>query len=60
MVTIKSKTLKNPWKTKGFLKSSKSKQRLYDKYLQLKTYEHDINYKNYRKLFESIKKIAKS
>ena len=30
-VTLKSKTLKNPWITKGILKSSKTKQRLYDK-----------------------------
>ena len=43
-VTVKSKTLKNPWIT-----------RLYDKFLKLKTYEHQISYKNYRKLFESIK-----
>ena len=31
-VTVKSKTLKNPWITKGILKSSKTKQRLYDKF----------------------------
>ena len=59
-VTVKSKTLKNPWATKGILKSSKTKQRLYDKYLKSKTYEHEISYKNYRKLFESIKQRAKS
>ena len=60
MVTVKSKTLKNPWITKGILKSSKTKQRLYDKFLKSKTYEHEISYKNYRKLFESIKQRAKS
>ena len=59
-VTVKSKTLKNPWITKGILKSSKTKQRLYDKFLKSKTYEHEISYKNYRKLFESIKQRAKS
>ena len=58
-VTVKSKTLKNPWITKGILKSSKTKQRLYDKFLKSKTYEHEIIYKNYRKLFESIIQRAK-
>ena len=60
MVMVKSKTLKNLWITKGILKSSKTKQRLYDKFLKSKTYEHEISYKNYRKLFESIKQRAKS
>ena len=56
----KSKTLKNPWITKGILKSSKAKQGLYDKFLKSKTYEHEISNKNCRKLFESIKQRAKS
>ena len=60
MVTVKSKTLKNPWITKGILKFSKTKQRLYDKLLKSKTYEHEISYKSYHKLFESIKQRAKS
>ena len=59
-VTVKSKTLKNPWITKGILKSSKTKQRLYDKFLKSKTYEYEISYKNYRKLFGSIKQRTKS
>ena len=59
-VTVKSKTLKYPWITKVILKSSKTKQRLYDKFLKSKSYEHEISYKNYRKLFESIKQRAKS
>ena len=54
-VTVKSKTLKNPWITKGILKSLKTKQR----FLRSKTYEHETNYKNYHKLFESIKQRAK-
>ena len=60
VVTVKSKTLKNLWITKGILKSSKTNQRLYDKFLKSKSYEHEISYKNYRKLFESIKQRAKS
>ena len=59
-VIVKLKTLKNPWITKGILKSLKTKQRLYDKFLKSKTYEHEISYKNYRKLFKSIKERAKS
>ena len=46
---------KNPWITEGILKSSTTKQRLYYKFLMLKTYEQEISYKNYRKLFKSIK-----
>ena len=60
-ITEKSKTLKNPWIiTNGILKSSKTKQRLYDKFLKSKTFEHEISYKNYSKLFELIKRRAKS
>ena len=57
---VKSKTLTNPWITNRILKSLETKQRLYDKFLKSKTYEHEISYKNYRKLFESIKQRAKS
>ena len=60
VVTVKSKTLKNPWITKGFLKSSKTKQRLIDIFLKSKSYEHAMSYKNWSKFFESIKKTAKS
>ena len=60
MVTVKSKTLKNPWITKGILKSSKTKQRLYDKFLKSTSYKHEISYKNCRILFESIKQTTKS
>ena len=48
--TVKSKTLKTPWITKLIVKSSKTKQRLYDKFLKSKFYEHEISYKNYHKL----------
>ena len=33
VVTVKSKTLTSPWITKAVIKSSKTKQRLYDKFL---------------------------
>ena len=60
VVTVKLKTLKNPWITKGILKSSKTKQMLYNKFFNSKTYVYEISYKNYSKLFESIKQTAKS
>ena len=58
--TVNSKTLKNPSITKGILKSSKTKHTLYDKILKSETCQHEISYKNYRKLFKSIKQGAKS
>ena len=45
--------------TKEILKSSKTRQRLYDKFSKSRTYEDEINYKNYFKLFESIQQRAK-
>ena len=46
----------NPWVTKGIAKSSKKKQRLYEKYLKKRTPENEKIYKSYISLFESIKK----
>ena len=45
--------------TKEILKSSKARHRLYDKFSKSRTYVHEINYKNYLKLFESIQQRAK-
>ena len=45
----------SPWMTKGLLKSSKKKHKLYDKFLKNKTYQNEINYKNYKNLFETLK-----
>ena len=56
---VKSKTLLNPWITKGILKSSKIKQRLYIKFLKKKTLRNESNYKNYKRLFESTIKRSK-
>ena len=52
----KIKSTKKP--VDNLLKYSKTNQRLYDKFLQSKTYEYEIH-KNDRKLFESIKQTAK-
>ena len=56
---VKSKTLSNPWITKGILKSSKIKQRLYCKFLKKRTLLNETNYKSYKRLFESVLKRSK-
>ena len=49
----------NPWVTKGIAKSSKKKQRLYEKYFKKSIPENEKIYKNYKSIFESIKKKSK-
>ena len=56
---MKSKDLNSPWITKGIKKSSKRKQRLYEKFLKNRTEKHELAYKIYERLFESIKKHSK-
>lgn len=56
---LKPKTLKSPWMTESLLKSSKRKQKLYEKFLKKKTYANEKKYKAYTKLFERIKKQLK-
>ena len=57
--TVKIKDIKTPWFSKGMKKSSKQKQKLYIKYLKKKTYETEMQYKNYKNLFEKLKRKAK-
>ena len=45
-----------PWITRGIANSSKRKQKLYEKFLKNSTSENEMNYKNYRRLFESAKR----
>ena len=59
-IQIKSKNLASPWITKGIVKSSKRKQKLYEKYLKRKTPQNDLIYKNYKRLFETIKLKSKT
>ena len=59
-IQIKSKNLASPWITSGIAKSSKRKQKLYEKYLKRKTLRNEENYKNYKRLFESIKQKSKT
>ena len=56
---MKNKDLNSPWITKGIKKSSKRKQRLYEKLLKNRTEKHELAYKTYKRLFESIKKHSK-
>ena len=54
---LKDKDIKFPWICKGLKKSTKTKQRLYIKFL--KTAEDESNYRNYKSLFEKLKKKLK-
>ena len=58
-IKIKEKDLCSPWITRGIKKSSKRKQKLYNEFLKNKSNQSEYEYKNYKKLFESIKKRAK-
>ena len=44
---------------KGIAKSSKRKQKLYEKYLKRRTNDTETAYKLYKNLFESIKQRSK-
>ena len=58
-VRLKTKHIESPWITKGIVKSSKRKQKLYEKFLKHRTRETELAYKSYKNLFESLKKKAK-
>ena len=55
-IKLKSKDLQSPWITNGIKKSSKRKQRLYEKFLKNQNEKNEPEYKTYKKLFESIRK----
>ena len=56
-ISVKKKTLQNPWMTKGLLKSSKRKQKLYENFLIKITSRNEFIYKANKSLFESLKKF---
>ena len=56
---VKAKTNQSPWITKGIRKSSKKKLKLYERFLKKHTPQNEQQYKNYKNLFETIKKKAK-
>ena len=47
-IKVKSKDIQNPWITAGIKKSSKRKQRLYEKFLNCKSERNEDEYKNYK------------
>ena len=56
---LKDEDIKSPWISKSLKKSSKTKQRLYIKFLKTKTLEDESKHKNYKSLFEKLRKKAK-
>ena len=53
------KNVFNPWMTKGMEKSSKKKQKLYDRFLKSKTNENGKKYRIYKSLFKILKEKSK-
>ena len=58
-IKLKNKDLQSPWITKGVRRSSKRKQSLYEKFLKNRNEKNELEYKNYKHLFEAVKKRSK-
>ena len=60
-IRIKLKPQKHfrPWITLGIRKSSKRKQRLYEKFLKTRTAKSEAEYKTYTNMFETIRRKSK-
>ena len=58
-IEIKAKNLVSPWITRGLRKSSRKKQRLYEKFLKQRNSKNEETYKMYKNLFEKLKKRSK-
>ena len=58
-IEIKKKNLPSPWISKGLRKSSKRKQRLYEKFFKKRSDKNYETYKIYKNLFEKLKKQSK-
>ena len=56
---IKQKNLSSPWISKGLRKSSKKKQRLYEKFLKQRSDKNYETYEIYKNLFQKLKKQSK-
>ena len=54
-IELKPQKFSNPWITKQIKKSSKRKQKLYEKFLKNRNEKNDKLYKSYKSLFESLK-----
>ena len=58
-IKVKPKRIKSNSIMNGIAKSSKCKQKLYEKFLKNRTEENKIKYKNYKNLFKMIKQKSK-
>ena len=58
-IKIKNKTLNSPWITKDLQRSSKIKQKLYEKFLKKNNKTSEERYKTYKTLFKTLKKKSK-
>ena len=58
-IKIKAKAIEKPWITKGITRSSKKKPKLYERFLKKRSTQNEQKCKNYKNLFETIKKKAK-
>ena len=58
-IEIKAKNLVSPWITRCLRKSSRKKQRLYEKFLKQRNSKNEEAYKMYKNLFEKMKKPSK-
>ena len=57
---VDSKTLLSAWITRDIIKSSKRKQKLYERFLKKRNSVNKDNYKTFTRLFESIKEKSKN
>ena len=55
-IKLKAKDLESSWITRGIKKFSKRKQRLHEIFFKKWTEKNELEYKNYKKIFESVKK----
>ena len=58
-IKLKNKDLQSPWITEGIRRTPKHKQRLYKKFLKNQNEKNELEYKNYKHLFEAVKKHSK-
>ena len=56
---LKVKDIQNPWITSVIKKSTKRKQCLFENFLKTRSQKSELEYKNYRNLFDTIKKRPK-
>ena len=59
-IETKQKKLSSPWITRGLKKSSKRKQRLYEKFLKRRNDKSNKAYKLYKNRFEKLKLQSKT